>query len=79
MESARCFPPSHFIFCNTLGGKLLPRLMSTKEVSPEENGFTNPPPWEGLRMFIRVLWEKGIPKEHLKKMVQDNPYFLLNL
>jgi hypothetical protein len=39
----------------------------------------NPPPWEGLRMFIRVLWEKGIPKEHLKKMVQDNPYFLLNL
>jgi len=39
----------------------------------------NPPPWEGLRMFVRVLLEKGIPKEHLKIMVQDNPYFLLNI
>lgn len=39
----------------------------------------NPPPWEGLRMFLRVLWEKGIPKEHLKKMVQDNPSYLLNI
>jgi len=39
----------------------------------------NPPPWEGLRMFLRVLLEKGIPKEHLKKMVQDNPGFLLNI
>ncbi len=39
----------------------------------------NPPPWEGLRMFVRVLLEKGIPKEHLKKMVQDNPAFLLNI
>ncbi len=40
--------------------------------------ITNPPPWEGLRMFVSVLLEKGIPKEHLKKMVQDNPAFLLN-
>lgn len=39
----------------------------------------NPPPWEGLRMFLRVLLEKGIPKEHLKKMIQDNPAFLLNI
>jgi hypothetical protein len=39
----------------------------------------NPPPWEGLRMFLRVLMEKGIPKEHLKRMVQDNPAFLLNI
>ncbi len=39
----------------------------------------NPPPWEGLRMFVRVLLEKGIPKEHLKKMIQDNPAFLLNI
>jgi hypothetical protein len=39
----------------------------------------NPPPWEGLRMFLRVLLEKGIPKEHLKRMVQDNPCYLLNI
>jgi len=39
----------------------------------------NPPPAEGLRMFIRVLLEKGIPAGHIKKMVQDNPAFMLNL
>ncbi|MFB0508243.1 MAG: DUF6282 family protein [Thermodesulfobacteriota bacterium] len=39
----------------------------------------NPPPWEGLRMFLRVLLEKGIPQKHLKKMVQDNPAYLLNI
>jgi hypothetical protein len=39
----------------------------------------NPPPWEGLRMFLRVLLEKGIRKEDLKKMVQDNPAYLLDI
>ena len=39
----------------------------------------NPPPWEGLRMFLEVLLEKGIPKGHLKRMVQDNPAYLLNI
>jgi hypothetical protein len=39
----------------------------------------NPPPVEGLRMFIRVLLEKGVPAEHLKTMIHDNPAFLLNL
>jgi len=39
----------------------------------------NPPPADGLRMFIRVLFEKGIPAEHLKMMVQDNPAFMLGL
>ena len=39
----------------------------------------NPPPWEGLRMFLEVLLEKGIPQEHLKRMVQDNPAYLLNI
>ena len=39
----------------------------------------NPPPWEGLRMFVRVLLEKGISKEGLKKMVQDNPAFILGI
>jgi hypothetical protein len=57
-----------------------------KAVGPEKTVLAtdlgqvhNPPPWEGLRMFIRVLLEKGIPKEHLKKMVQDNPSYLLNI
>ncbi len=39
----------------------------------------NPPPAEGLRMFLRVLLEKGIPYSHLEKMVKDNPAFILNL
>lgn len=39
----------------------------------------NPEPADGFRMFIRVLLEKGIPFGHLKKMVQDNPRFMLNL
>ena len=39
----------------------------------------NPPPHEGMRMYLQVLMEKGIPKEHLRTMVKDNPYFLLNL
>jgi predicted TIM-barrel fold metal-dependent hydrolase len=39
----------------------------------------NPPPCEGFRMFIRVLLEKGLSKESIKKMVQDNPAYLLNL
>ncbi len=39
----------------------------------------NPPPWEGLRMFLKVLLEKKIPKGHLKRMVQDNPAYLLNI
>jgi hypothetical protein len=57
-----------------------------KAVGPEQTVLAtdlgqihNPPPWEGLRMFIQVLLEKGIPKEHLKKMVQENPSFLLNI
>jgi len=39
----------------------------------------NPPPCEGFRMFIRVLLEKGLSKESIRKMVQDNPAYLLNL
>lgn len=39
----------------------------------------NPPPAEGLRMFVRVLLEKGIPADDLKVMIQDNPAFLLGL
>jgi hypothetical protein len=39
----------------------------------------NPPPAEGLRMFLRVFLERGIPSDHLKKMVKDNPRFLLNI
>ncbi|NWF92696.1 MAG: hypothetical protein HXY46_07250 [Syntrophaceae bacterium] len=57
-----------------------------KAVGPERTVLStdlgqlhNPPPWEGLRMFLRVLLEKGIPKEDLKRMVQDNPAYLLNI
>jgi len=39
----------------------------------------NPPPAEGLRMFVRVLLEKGIPEKDLRVMIQENPAYLLNL
>lgn len=39
----------------------------------------NPAPADGLRMFLRCFLEKGIPFDHLEKMVKDNPKFLLNL
>jgi hypothetical protein len=39
----------------------------------------NPPPAEGMRIFLRVLFEKGIRFEDLKIMVQDNPAFLLGI
>ena len=57
-----------------------------REVGPERTVLAtdlgqvhNPPPAEGLRMFLRVLLEKGVPFNHLEKMVKDNPAFLLNL
>lgn len=57
-----------------------------KAVGPEKTVLAsdlgqvhNPPPHEGLRIFLQVLLEKGIPKKHLKRMVQDNPSFLLNI
>ena len=39
----------------------------------------NPPPAEGMRMFMRVLLEKGIPFGDLEIMVKNNPRFLLNI
>jgi len=39
----------------------------------------NPPPAEGMRIFLRILFEKGIPFEDLKIMVQDNPAHLLGI
>jgi len=39
----------------------------------------NPPPHEGMRMYLRVLLEKGISQKDLQRMVRDNPYYLLNL
>ncbi|MHB8772667.1 MAG: DUF6282 family protein [Syntrophales bacterium] len=57
-----------------------------KAVGPEKTVLAtdlgqvhNPPPHEGMRIFLQVLMEKGIPKEHLKIMVQDNPSYLLNI
>jgi hypothetical protein len=32
-----------------------------------------------MRIFLRVLFEKGIRFEDLKIMVQDNPAFLLGI
>ena len=57
-----------------------------KGVSPERTVLAtdlgqvhSPPPHEGMRMYLQVLMEKGIPKGHLRMMVKDDPYYLLNL
>jgi hypothetical protein len=39
----------------------------------------NPAPADGLRMFLQVLLDKGIPQNHLEMMVKDNPKFMLSL
>ena len=43
---------------------------------PEAN---NPPPPEGLRMYIRLLLEHGIEPDEVRAMVKDNSERLLGL
>jgi hypothetical protein len=58
----------------------------TREVGPEHvimatdlGQIHNPPPVEGLRMFIQLMLENGIPYADVKRMVQDNPAALMGL
>ena len=39
----------------------------------------NPPPPEGLRIYIRLLLERGLEPEEVRLMVQENPLRLLGL
>lgn len=39
----------------------------------------NPPPPEGLRIYIRLLLERGLDKEEVRMMIQENPLRLLGL
>jgi hypothetical protein len=39
----------------------------------------NMPPWEGMKLFMRILLAKGIAKENIRKMCRDNSRRLLEL
>ncbi|MCW4036773.1 MAG: hypothetical protein NWE75_06235, partial [Candidatus Bathyarchaeota archaeon] len=39
----------------------------------------NPPPPEGLRIYIAMLLERGFDPEEIRLMVKDNPERLLGL
>jgi hypothetical protein len=39
----------------------------------------NMPPWEGMKLFMRILIAKGIDKKDIRKMCVDNPSWLLGL
>jgi predicted metal-dependent TIM-barrel fold hydrolase len=39
----------------------------------------NPPPPEGLRIYIMMLMERGFSPEEIRVMVKDNPEKLLGL
>jgi hypothetical protein len=57
-----------------------------KEVGPQHyilssdlGQIHNPPPPEGLRIYIRLLLERGLEPEEVRMMVQENPLRLLGL
>jgi hypothetical protein len=59
---------------------------AVKEVGPEHYILSsdlgqvhNPPPPEGLRIYIAMLLERGIEPEDIRVMVKDNPEKLLGL
>jgi len=39
----------------------------------------NMPPWEGMKLFMRILIAKGLDKKDIRKMCADNPSWLLGL
>jgi predicted metal-dependent TIM-barrel fold hydrolase len=57
-----------------------------KKVGPEHivlasdlGTVVNMPPWEGMKLFMRILLANGIAKNDIKKMCRDNSSSLLGL
>lgn len=57
-----------------------------KKVGPEHivlasdlGTVINMPPWEGMKLFIRILIANGIRKEDIRKMCKENSSWLLGL
>lgn len=46
-------------------------------ISSDLGQLHNPPPPEGMRIYIRLLLEHGIPAEDIRMMVKENPERLL--
>jgi predicted metal-dependent TIM-barrel fold hydrolase len=39
----------------------------------------NMPPWEGMKLFMRILLANGVAKKDIRKMCRNNPAALLEL
>jgi hypothetical protein len=39
----------------------------------------NVPPAEGMKLFVRILLASGFTKADIRKMIVDNPRYLLGL
>lgn len=39
----------------------------------------NMPPWEGMKLFVRILLANGVDRKDIRKMCVDNPSALLNI
>ncbi len=57
-----------------------------KKVGPEHivlasdlGTVINVPPWEGMKLFMRILIAKGLSKEDIRTMCRDNPSLLLGI
>ncbi|MCX6993693.1 MAG: DUF6282 family protein [Kiritimatiellaeota bacterium] len=57
-----------------------------KKVGPEHivlasdlGTVVNMPPWEGMKLFVRILLANGVKKSDIRKMCRNNPAALLEL
>lgn len=39
----------------------------------------NMPPWEGMKLFMRIMIANGLPEKDIKRMCAENPRFLLGI
>ncbi len=61
-------------------------LECIKTVGPEHcfiasdlGTVVNVPPWEGMKLFVRILLASGVSKKDIRTMCVDNPRYLLGL
>jgi predicted metal-dependent TIM-barrel fold hydrolase len=57
-----------------------------KKVGPEHivlasdlGTVVNMPPWEGMKLFMRLMIANGVPKEDIRRMCSENPKYLLGI
>ena len=57
-----------------------------KKVGPEHivlasdlGTVVNIPPWEGMKLFMRLMIANGVPEEDIRRMCSENPKYLLGI